>query len=58
MVASVWCDRAGTFDPQLIANYWSRSSFSDDKIISVFARSIAYAIMRKYPSVNGGVIRR
>ena len=43
-------DRAGTFDPQLIAKYQRRFPDFDDKIISMYARGMVDARTRLRPS--------
>jgi putative transposase len=46
MTLSVPRDRAGTFDPKLIAKYQRR--FPDDKIISMYARGMSVRDIRSH----------
>src|SRR3954470_14280800 len=42
-------DRAGTFDPKLIAKYQRRFPDFDDKIISMYARGMSVREIRGHP---------
>jgi putative transposase len=46
MTLAIPRDRAGTFDPQLIAKYQRRFSDFDDKIISMYARGMTVREIR------------
>ena len=50
MTLSVPRDRAGTFDPKLIAKYQRRFPDFDDKIISMYARGMTVREISRPPS--------
>ena len=54
MTLSVPRDRAGTFDPELIAKYQRRFPDFDNKIISMYARGMT---VREYPWPPRGTLR-
>ena len=54
MRLSIPRDRAGTFDPKLIAKYQRRFPDFDDKIISMYARGMSVREIRGHLGVTGG----